>query len=64
MATYTGEVIETDDDDFPFMAIVSDETGTVVGETPVRTQTDGEAKLVEMLQSLAEIAKESDASAS
>lgn len=64
MATYTGEVIETDDDDFPFMAIVSDETGTVVGETPVRTQTDGEARLVEMLQSLAEIAKESDASAS
>lgn len=64
MATYTGEVIETDDDDFPFMAIVSDETGTVVGETPVRTQTDGEAKLVEMLQSLAEITKESDASAS
>lgn len=58
MATYKGEVIETDDDDFPFMAIVSDESGTVVGEMPVRTQTDGEAKLVEMLQSLAEIEKE------
>ena len=60
MATFKGEVIETDDDDFPFMAIVSDETGTVVGETPVRTQTDGEAKLVEMLQELAAIEKENE----
>ena len=60
MGTFKGEVIETDDDDFPFMAIVSDETGTVVGETPVRTQTDGEAKLVEMLQELAAIERENE----
>ena len=64
MATYKGEVIATDDDDFPFMAIVSDETGTVVGEMPVRTQTDGEAKLVEMLQSLVDLANENNAGAS
>lgn len=63
MAVYKGEVIATLDDDFPFMAIVSDETGTVVGETPVRTESDGEAKLVEMLQSLADLAKEAAANA-
>lgn len=52
MATYTGDVIVTTDDDFPFMAIITDENGTVVGEQPVRTQADGEAKIIEMLREL------------
>jgi hypothetical protein len=52
MATYTGAVIATNDDAFPFMAIITDEAGTVVGEQPVRTQADGEAKIMEMLREL------------
>ena len=52
MVNYTGNVIDTTDDDFPFMAIVTDEDGTVVGEFPVRTKADGEAKVMEMLRDL------------
>ena len=52
MATYTGDVIATADDDFPFMAIITDQEGAVVGEYPVRTQADGEAKIMEMLREL------------
>lgn len=52
MATYTGEVIATTDDDFPFMAIITDDAGEVIGEFLVRTIADGEAKVAEMLQEL------------
>ena len=52
MVNYTGNVIDTTDDDFPFMAIVTDEDGTVVGEFSVRTKADGEAKVMEMLRDL------------
>jgi hypothetical protein len=52
MATYTGDVIENTDEDYPFMAIVTDETGHVVGEFPVRTLADGEAKIDAMLHEL------------
>ena len=52
MENYTANVIDTTDDDFPFMAIVTDEDGTVVGEFPVRTKADGEAKVMEMLRDL------------
>lgn len=52
MVTYTSDVIGTQDDDFPFMAIITDEAGLVVGEYPVRTQADGEAKIMEMLREL------------
>jgi hypothetical protein len=58
MPAYTSNVIATEDDDFPFMAIITDETGTVVGEQPVRTQADGEAKVMDMLRELQEIARE------
>ncbi len=54
MATYTGDVIATEDDDFPFMAIITDEEGTVVGERPVRTEADGEAMVMELLRELHE----------
>ncbi len=52
MAVYSGEVIATTDEDFPFMAIITDDEGIVVGEQLVRTQADGEAKVVEMLRDL------------
>ena len=52
MAKYSGQVLPNTDDDFPFMAIVTDEDGTVVGEFPVRTKADGEAKVMEMLRDL------------
>ena len=54
MADYTGEVIANSNADFPFMAVVSDAEGTVVGEFPVRTQADGEAKIIEALKDLAD----------
>ena len=50
--TYTSDVIATENDDFPFMAIITDETGTVVGECLVRTKADGEAKVMELLRDL------------
>ena len=62
MAVYTGAVIPiTDDDtalgvvsddDFPFLAIVSDQDGNVVAQFPVRTAADGEAKVIETLADL------------
>jgi hypothetical protein len=58
MATYKGDVIDSPQEDFPFMAIIYDETGTVVGEFPVRTRTDGEAKVVEALKELRDQAKD------
>ena len=62
MAVYTGAVIPiTDDDtaigvvsddDFPFLAIVSDQEGTVVAQFPVRTEADGHAKVEEAIADL------------
>ena len=52
MARYMGEVVPSTDDDFPFIAMISDEDGNVVGEFPVRTAADGEAKIVEALADL------------
>lgn len=52
MPTYTGEVRTNTDDDFPFIAIVVDETGTVVGNVPVRTRADGDAAIEKALQEL------------
>jgi hypothetical protein len=52
MATYTGAVIHSPNEDFPFIAVVTDETGTVVSEVPVRTKADGEAMIVEALKEL------------
>ena len=56
---YSGEVIASaTDTDFPFVAVISDETGQVVGEFRVRTQADGEAKIAEVLTDLKKIAAE------
>ena len=54
MATYKGEVVPSadPDSDFPFTAMISDQDGNVVGEFPVRTQADGEAKIVEAIAEL------------
>ena len=59
MAVYTGAVIPiTDDDtaigvvsddDFPFLAMVSDQDGNVVAQFPVRTEADGHAKIDEAI---------------
>jgi len=57
MATFTGAVIPSPNEDFPFIAVVTDETGTVVSEVPVRTQADGEAMIVEALKELEEHAR-------
>ena len=58
MAIYNGEVITSPNEDFPFIAIVTDESGTVVSEVPVRTMSDGEAMIVQALQALSDKAKE------
>ena len=56
MAIYTGEVIANTNQDFPFIAVITDETGSVVGEFPVRTEADGEAKIMEALRGLEDLA--------
>ena len=61
MATYSGTVIEnTGNEDFPYLAIISDDTGKVVGEFPVRTTADGDEKIVEALKDLKNMAEEED----
>ena len=62
MPVYTGNVIPivdddsaigvVSDDDFPFLAIVSDEAGNVVAQFPVRTEADGYAKVEEAIAEL------------
>jgi hypothetical protein len=52
MPKYTGEVRTNTDDDFPFIAIIVDETGKLVGDIPVRTRADGDAAIVEALKEL------------
>jgi hypothetical protein len=52
MAVYKGEVVSSSDPDFPFSAMISDQDDNVVGDFPVRTQADGEAKIVEVLADL------------
>jgi hypothetical protein len=59
---YTGAVIPVvdddtavgvvSDDDFPFLAIVSDQNGNVVAQFPVRTEADGYAKVDEAIAEL------------
>ena len=62
MAVYTGAVIPikdddtaigvVSDDDFPFLAIVSDQDGNVVAQFPARTEADGAAKVDEAIAEL------------
>ena len=52
MAIYTGEVIDSTIPDFPFISVITDESGKVVGEFPVRTKADGEAKIMKTLRDL------------
>ena len=52
MPIYKGEVVASSDEDFPYAAVISDDTGKVVGEFPVRTIADGEAKIVEVIADL------------
>ena len=54
MATYTGTVIDSDEDGFPFLAIITNENGDLIGSYPVRTRTDGEAAVADALKELAE----------
>jgi hypothetical protein len=63
MVKYTGDVIASANDDCPFMAIITDESGTVVSECPVRTKADGEAKIMEMLRELKDHEPETKAGA-
>jgi hypothetical protein len=63
MPIYTGAVISSPNEDFPFIAVVTDETGTVVSEVPVRTKADGEAMIVEALKELKDHDRKGDTSA-
>ena len=58
MAIYTGEVIANTNPDYPFIAVVTDETGKVVAEFPVHTEADAEAKIMETLRSLEDLANQ------
>jgi hypothetical protein len=62
MAEYTGTVVPVidddspigvvSDDDFPFLALISDHEGNVVAQFAVRTEADGEAKIAEAIADL------------
>ena len=52
MPTYTGAVIDSDEDGFPFLAVITNENGEVIGSYPVRTKADGEAAIAEALKEL------------
>ena len=52
MTIYAGEVIDSTNSDFPFIAVITDDAGMVVGEFSVRTVADGEAKIMEVLKML------------
>jgi hypothetical protein len=52
MGRYTGAVIPSPNEDFPFIAVVTDPSGTVVSEVPVRTEADGEAMIAEAIKEL------------
>lgn len=60
MPTYKGEVLADPDPetDFPFIAMITDDEGEIVGDFPVRTLADGEAKVAEVLASLRRLADE------
>ena len=63
MALYVGEVVLGSDEDFPYVAMISDEDGNVVGEFPVRTRADGEAKIAEVMADLKKRAEQGDTDA-
>ena len=52
MTIYAGEVHDSPNQDLPFVAVIKDESGKVIGEYPVRTVADGEAKIVEVLKGM------------
>lgn len=63
MITYKGEVVPSPDPDFPFTAMITDDEGEVVGDFPVRTLADGEAKVAEVLTELRRLATEETSNA-
>lgn len=54
MHKHTGQVLTNPDDDYPFIALIYDEKGTVVASFPARTKADGEAKIDEILQKVSD----------
>jgi hypothetical protein len=49
---YSSAIIPSPDETFPFIAVITDDAGTVVGEIPVRTEADGAAIIEEALKEL------------
>ena len=45
-------MIPSDEDGFPFLAVITNEAGDLVGSYPVRTMTDGEAAIADALKEL------------
>ncbi|MET0431435.1 MAG: hypothetical protein ABWZ86_03060 [Hyphomicrobium sp.] len=54
MPAYSSAIIPSPNDDFPFIAVVTDEAGTIVSEIPVRTEADGAAVIENALKELHE----------
>jgi hypothetical protein len=52
MTTYSSAIIPSPDEAFPFIAVITDQSGTVIGEIPVRTEADGAAIIEEALKEL------------
>ena len=45
--TFTGTVVDNDDAEFPFVAVVAADNGQLLARYPVRTRAAGHAKLTE-----------------
>ncbi len=56
MARYSGEVVERLNNDFPFLVLIYDGTGKIIGEFPVRTKAEGEEKIIVAIDELGKMA--------
>jgi|APFre7841882630_1041343.scaffolds.fasta_scaffold37346_3 hypothetical protein len=52
MAPYNGAVLPLTSGPFPYVAVVTDQTGMVVKEIPVRSKADGEDMVIETIKEL------------
>lgn len=52
MPTYNSKVIEQSSEIFPFLAVVTDDKGSIVVEIPARTKAAGEATIVDALAAM------------
>ncbi len=56
MARYRGEVVESLNNDFRFLALIYNDNGKIIGEFPVRTKAEGEEKIIVAIDEFSKMA--------